>query len=51
MTTDTPRGNEQGEVRGAKMAGYPDFGRAMMKEFQFEEGCKSPDCDWLELTP
>lgn len=32
--------DQQSGVVGAKMAGYPDFGRAMLKDFQFEEGCK-----------
>jgi len=29
-------------VKGGKLAGYPDFGRSMLKEFQFEDGCMSP---------
>ena len=32
---------DKGGVVGMQMAGYPDFGRAMLKDFQFEDGCMS----------
>jgi hypothetical protein len=32
-------GNEH-KVVGKKMDGFPDFGRAMLSEFGFEDGCK-----------
>jgi hypothetical protein len=41
MTAHSAENGNQGEVVGKKTAGYPDFGRAMLKEFQFEDGCKS----------
>jgi hypothetical protein len=41
MFTDSNHTGEGG-VKGGKLDGYPDFGRAMLKEFQFEDGCKSP---------
>jgi hypothetical protein len=36
---------EEGGVIGGTLDGYPDFGRSMLKDFQFEDGCKSPS--WL----
>jgi hypothetical protein len=42
MSTGSKRYDEEDGVIGGKMAGYPDFGRAMLKDFQFEEGCKLP---------
>ena len=32
---------EESKVSGGKMDGYPDFGHGMLKDFQFEDGCKS----------
>jgi hypothetical protein len=32
---------EESQVKGGKMDGYPDFGHGMLKDFQFEDGCKS----------
>jgi hypothetical protein len=40
MSTNSNQTGDGG-VRGAKLAGYPDFGRAMLKDFQFEDGCMS----------
>lgn len=31
---------EESKVSGGKMDGYPDFGHGMLKDFQFEDGCK-----------
>lgn len=37
MSTN-PKQTEEGGVKGGKLDGYPDFGRAMLKDFQFEDG-------------
>jgi hypothetical protein len=47
MATNSKETEEHG-VRGGKLDGYPDFGSSMLKEFQFEDGCKSQL--WLWLT-
>jgi hypothetical protein len=44
MSIDSKHSRDGG-VKGGKLDGYPDLGRAMLKEFQFEDGCKSSS--WL----
>ena len=46
MSDHLDQNGEKGGVVGTKMAGYPDFGRAMLKDFQFEDGCTSHR--WLD---
>jgi hypothetical protein len=40
MSTNSNHTGEGGVI-GGKVDGYPDFGRAMLSEFQFEDGCMS----------